>query len=241
MKHQSSLVPPSLFKSANNSDDTLSKLISSLSISNGTNRIKASSPTPRPTLQIFHRILTDLRITTCVSELASVNLLKRYVHVIDNYGERIHELVSEWYEGWIKDSTSEADVERRLEAMVEEVVVGCTLCFGVGGWAGRGDKNDAMSADFFLYVHSLSLLPLCRSVYQKLTCVVRIPAIGITSSPQPSSSSPSCSPTPPLPSTHPSRSRIVSSSSVPTSPLVSHGTFPAAVLLCPSLHFTPLP
>lgn len=117
------------------------------------------------TLQIFHRILNDPRINSCVSELASVDPLRHYVHVIDNYGERIHELVSEWYEGWIKGSTSEADVERRLEAMVEEVVVGCTLCFGVGGWAGRGDKNDAMSADFFLYVHSLLLLRLVRSVY----------------------------------------------------------------------------
>lgn len=76
----------------------------------------------------------------------------RYVHVVDNYGDRIHELVTEWYEGWMKGATSEADFEKRLEAMVEEVVVGNTLCFGVAGWGGRGDKGEAMDADFFLYV-----------------------------------------------------------------------------------------
>lgn len=151
IKHQSPLVPPSLFKSGKDSDSTLSKLTSLLSISsNGTNGIKSSLPVPTPTLQIFHRVLTDPLLTSCVSDFASVPMPARYEHVVNNYGERVHELVTEWYEGWLKGATSEIDVEKRLEAMVEEVVLGNVLCFGVAGWAGRGDKGEAMNADFFL-------------------------------------------------------------------------------------------
>lgn len=94
------------------------------------------------------------------------------MHVVDNYGDRIHELVTEWYEGWMKGATSEADVEKRLEAMVEEVAITNTLCFGVAGWGARGDEGQVMNADFFLYVFPLSPLLLPRSMNLTLAYVL---------------------------------------------------------------------
>lgn len=118
----------------------------------------------------------------------------RYQHVVENYGNRIHELVTEWYDGWLEGATSEAEVEKRLEGMVEEVVVGNVLIFGVGGWGGRGKggAGEGINADFFLWV-LIHLFSAFRGLVLDLTDGDVCRFTGCTSSPPPSSSSPSSS------------------------------------------------
>lgn len=163
------LVPPSLF-SATDSSKLSGKLASSLTIStspqaatskpdlNGsdtTNGIKSREQL-RPTFRVLQHLLTDPTISTSVTAIAQMDPHKRFMYILEHCSQRIHELVSEWYDGWLEGvdatggslSEKEKEVEGRLEAMVEEVIFVQVLIFGVSGWAWR-ETGEAMNADFF--------------------------------------------------------------------------------------------
>jgi hypothetical protein len=83
-----------------------------------------------------------------------VKRLHRYRTVLPVVGDSIAALVEEWADEWLTDSQTDADVEQRLEGMVEEVAWGTVIWFAVRGWQTRGDSGRALNADFFVYVQS---------------------------------------------------------------------------------------
>jgi hypothetical protein len=64
----------------------------------------------------------------------------------------IHNLVQEWTRGWLAGTRSNSEAEVWLKGMLEEVMWGNAVWYGVGGWASRGYSGPAMNADFFLCV-----------------------------------------------------------------------------------------
>jgi hypothetical protein len=81
-------------------------------------------------------------------------------------GSAIHSLVQEWTEEWLSEMCSDEDAEARLKGMVEEVIWGNAIWYGVGGWASRGDSGRVTNADFFLCVPPLP----CFLTATGLTC-----------------------------------------------------------------------
>jgi hypothetical protein len=75
-----------------------------------------------------------------------------YRTVVSEAGNTIAALVEEWANEWLADARTDADVEKRLEGMVEEVAWGHTIWFGVRGWENRGDRGRIFNADFFVWV-----------------------------------------------------------------------------------------
>ena len=79
-----------------------------------------------------------------------------------NKGDTVTELVSDWADEWLEDTRGDADIEKRLEGMVEEVIWGSVIWFGPGGWHARGDSGRPFNADFFvcvlLFPHGISVL-----------------------------------------------------------------------------------
>jgi Questin oxidase-like len=71
---------------------------------------------------------------------------------VTNKGDTLTKLVSEWADEWLEDTCDDADIEKRLEGMVEEVVWGYVIWFGPGGWHTRGDSGRPFNADFIVYV-----------------------------------------------------------------------------------------
>ena len=145
---QTAIFPDSIFSaSLADTDSLLSNIASRLSLS----PTQASAATPlRPSFAFWRQIVED----PSLAPEASVDITSAYSRVLKNKGKHVYDLVSAWYDNWLKGAESEAEVERRLESMLEEVIIGNVLWFGVGGWAGRG-KNGAgkeINADFFLYV-----------------------------------------------------------------------------------------
>ena len=69
-----------------------------------------------------------------------------------NDGDTITKLVDEWAKEWLEDTHGDEEVEKRLEGMVEEVVWGNVIWFGVGGWQARGTSGRPFNADFFVCV-----------------------------------------------------------------------------------------
>ncbi|KAH9974953.1 hypothetical protein BGW80DRAFT_1444565 [Lactifluus volemus] len=58
-------------------------------------------------------------------------------------------LVSEWADQWLQGTHGHEELEKRLEGMVEEVVWGNVIWFGVGGLQSRGNDR-SFNADFFV-------------------------------------------------------------------------------------------
>ena len=84
-------------------------------------------------------------------------------------GSPIHNLVREWTAEWLAGTRSDVDAEVRLKGMVEEVIWGNVIWYGVGGWASRGDSGRAMHADLILYVLPLDLFVFLFTGYHKCT------------------------------------------------------------------------
>jgi len=84
-----------------------------------------------------------------------VKLPDRYRTVVLVAGESIAALVEEWANEWLVGSQTDADVEKRLEGMVEEVAWGTVIWFAVRGWQTRGNRGRAFNADFFV-AHSVT-------------------------------------------------------------------------------------
>ncbi len=122
----------------------------------------ASAPEKRPTFA-FHRRIRDAAFSV---EFPSDPLLQ-YAAVVKSVGGAIHELVQEWTEEWLEGVGARGGVgaEARLKGMVEEVVWGNVIWYGIGGWASRGTNGRGMNADFFKY----ALLCSVRTVERRLT------------------------------------------------------------------------
>ncbi|TFY61421.1 hypothetical protein EVG20_g7066 [Dentipellis fragilis] len=157
---QTPIVPYSLFSSHPDftaaPSASLLKRLASLTVTS-----KSAPSTPlKPTFSLHQRILADPSLTAGVA--IDVSSPKKYEDLIEHSGDRLHELVTEWYEKWLEGATTNEEVESRLEAMVEEVIWGNVMWFGVGGWAGPGKKDGQnINADFYMMhlVTSAHFLP----------------------------------------------------------------------------------
>lgn len=64
-------------------------------------------------------------------------------------GAVVKEFTDNWYDSWtvgVKDD----ELEDRIEGMVEDVLLGSAVLYGVGGYAAKGDR--VFNADFVTYV-----------------------------------------------------------------------------------------
>jgi hypothetical protein len=95
-----------------------------------------------------HRVRDEPRFSV---ELPS-DPRQRYRAVVKAASSTIHNLIQEWTRGWLAGTCSDVEAEVRLKGMLEEVIWGNTVWYGVGGWASCGDSGQAMNAEFFLYV-----------------------------------------------------------------------------------------
>jgi hypothetical protein len=104
----------------------------------------------RPTFAFLRRIRDHRKFG--LSALGDSSEADRYTAVLTNAGDSVVALVSEWADQWLEGTRGDADVEKRLEGMVEEVVWGNVIWYGVGGWQARGDVDRPFNADFFVCV-----------------------------------------------------------------------------------------
>lgn len=112
-------------------------------------------PEKRPTFTFHRRIRDDPAFAV---ELPCSPLL-HYAAVVKSAGGAIRDLVQEWTEEWLAGvgTRGGADTESRLRGMVEEVVWGHVIWYGIGGWASRGGVcGRGINADFFLYVSCMA-------------------------------------------------------------------------------------
>jgi hypothetical protein len=81
---------------------------------------------------------------------------------VTSKGDTLTKLVSEWADEWLEDTRDDADVEKRLEGMVEEVVWGNVIWFGPGGWHACSESSRPFNPDFFVcvlsFLHGISVL-----------------------------------------------------------------------------------
>jgi Questin oxidase-like len=139
---QTELVPPSFF--ANQAGPSiLAGLTSKLSISGVTT---ATLEEKRPTFALLRRIRDHPKFALDPPGHSS------YYDIVTNEGDTLTELVSDWADEWLEDTRGDADIEKRLEGMVEEVVWGIVIWFGLGGWHARGDNGRPFNADFYVCV-----------------------------------------------------------------------------------------
>ena len=157
---QTELVPPSFFVDPPG-PGVLASLMSRLSVSAATT---ATLEEKRPTFAFLRRIRDHPKFMLGSLGLGYSSDGSQYSDVVTNEGETLTELVSEWAEEWLEGTHGDADVEKRLEGMVEEVVWSNVIWFAVGGWHARGDGGRPLNADFFMYVllflYAISLLIL---------------------------------------------------------------------------------
>ena len=108
----------------------------------------APAPEKRPTFAFYRRIQDDPAFAV---ELPS-SLLLQYAAVVKSAGGAIHDLVREWTDEWLAGvgERGGAVAEARLRGMVEEVVWGNVIWYGIGGWASRGTSGRGFNADFFM-------------------------------------------------------------------------------------------
>lgn len=151
---QTEVIPPSYFAtSADTGSGSLSSFMSTLSLATpGGNHVLL--PEKRPTFAFHRRIHDDPAFRV---ELPS-QFMRWYITAMKAVGGAIHNLVQEWTAEWLAGTRSDADAEVRLKGMVEEVIWGNVIWYGVGGWVTRGDSGRAMNADFFLCVSPLDSL-----------------------------------------------------------------------------------
>lgn len=141
---QTELIPSSYFTSSVK-DAELSEPMQRLEIAgSGTS---APAPEKRPTFAFYRRIRDDPAFAV---KLPSSPML-RYAAVLKSAGGAIDDLVREWTEEWLAGvgTRGGADAEARLKGMVEEVVWGNVIWYGIGGWASRGTGGRRFNADFF--------------------------------------------------------------------------------------------
>ncbi len=143
---QTELVPPSFFAKPVG-PGILAGLTSRLSISLAG---PATLAEKRPNFAFLRRIRDHPKFTQ--AGLGDSLEENQYSAIVKNEGDTLTKLVSEWADEWLEDTHGDADIEKRLEGMVEEVVWGNVIWFGVGGWHARGDSGRPFNADFFMCV-----------------------------------------------------------------------------------------
>jgi Questin oxidase-like len=144
---QTELVPPSFFVKLPD-PGLLTGLTSKFSV------LRVSAPDleeKRPTFAFLRRIRDHQKLGRGVLSYDPFGD-PQYTTVVTNVGDSIVALVSEWADQWLEDTRSDEDVEKRLVVMVEEVVWGNVIWFGVGGWQARGSGDRLFNADFFVCV-----------------------------------------------------------------------------------------
>ena len=104
----------------------------------------------RPTFAFLRRIRDHPKFTGALPGNSAEE--DKYDAVVTKEGDTLTKLVSEWADEWLEGTHGDADVEKRLEGMVEEVVWGNAIWFGVGGWHARGNAGRSYNADFFMCV-----------------------------------------------------------------------------------------
>ncbi|KAI0262049.1 hypothetical protein BC834DRAFT_892792 [Gloeopeniophorella convolvens] len=141
---QSKLVPPSFFVKSPE-PGILTGLTSRLSLS----RIVPVLEEKRPTFAFLRRIRDHAQLTPGVLGFP-LEEERQWPAVLTLAGDSITALVNDWAQEWLEGTHGDADVEKRLEGMVEEVAWGNAIWFGVGGWHARGPEGRPFNADFFL-------------------------------------------------------------------------------------------
>jgi Questin oxidase-like len=144
-------VPPSYFTKHTGSG-ILAGLTYKLPISGVTT---ATLEEKRPTFALLRRIRDHPKFA-----LGSGHSL--YSDIVTNKGDTLTELVNDWADEWLEDTRDHADIEKRLEGMVEEVVWGIVIWFGPGGWNARGESSHPFNANLYVCVllspHGISVL-----------------------------------------------------------------------------------
>jgi hypothetical protein len=100
----------------------------------------------------FHRRIRDKFKRNALGVDSSESEDTKYIAVLTNSGDTIVTLVSEWADQWLQGTRSHEEIEKRLEGMVEEVVWGNVIWFGVEGWQARGNGDRSFNADFFVSI-----------------------------------------------------------------------------------------
>ena len=123
-----------------------------------TSRLSISLASPvkleekRPNFAFLRRIRDHPKFTE--DSLGNSLEEDKYTDFVTKEGDTLTKLVTEWADEWLEDTHGDADVEKRLEGMAEEVVWSNAIWFGVGGWHARGNVDRTFNADFFVCVHS---------------------------------------------------------------------------------------
>jgi questin oxidase-like protein len=165
---QTELVPPSFFAKPSG-PSVLSSLRSNLRSRLSISRVTSVTlEEKRPNFAFLRRIRDHPRFT----QAALGHVMEeenKYPAIVVNEGDTLIKLVNEWADEWLEDTHGDADVEKRLEGMAEEVVWGNVIWYGVGGWHARGDSGRTFNADFFVCVLSIptgiSILTVPNSVH----------------------------------------------------------------------------
>jgi len=115
---------------------------------------------PRRTAPVFHEKRTKFALLCLVrDDTKFANDViggpgaesRQYPAVLKTVGDEINLLVNKWCEEWLVGTHNEADIEKRLEGMVEEIIWSVVICFGIGGWQLRGE-GQPLRADFSMCV-----------------------------------------------------------------------------------------
>jgi hypothetical protein len=142
---QPELVPPSFFSKLNESW-ILSGLTSRLSL-------PRDYVEKRPTFAFLRRIRDHPKLSQdALRSQLEVEMQLRHRAVVPKAGDTIAALVEEWANEWLIDARTDADIEKRLEGMVEEIAWGNAIWYSVRGWQTRGDRGRAFNADFVVWV-----------------------------------------------------------------------------------------
>ncbi|KAF8259250.1 hypothetical protein EI94DRAFT_1813630 [Lactarius quietus] len=140
---QTELVPPSFFTKITQ-PGILSGLTSRLSLS-------PVHGEKRPTFALFRRLRDHPKLSQdALRSQLEVKRAHRYRTILPVAGDTIATLVEEWANEWLAGSRTDADVEKRLEGMVEEVAWGFVILFAARGWQTRGECGRVINADFFV-------------------------------------------------------------------------------------------
>jgi hypothetical protein len=153
---QIELIPPSYFTKSellDGDNNLVSDIVSALSLSQSSKNHTLASER-RPTFAFHRRIRDDPAFKIEIPD----NHQQWFPAAMKQVGNAIFCLVQEWTKEWLSGTHSSVDTELRLKGMIEEVIWGNAIWYGVGGWVSRGDDGRATNADFFLSVPSSYVL-----------------------------------------------------------------------------------
>ncbi|KAI0262054.1 hypothetical protein BC834DRAFT_407294 [Gloeopeniophorella convolvens] len=137
--HQTALVPYSLFQAP--AGDVLGKIKAASSAEPAADK--------KINFSLLGRIRDDPAFSPATLGLVHGNGLGEYAAVLKGAGASVTVLIREWTEEWLKGAKDGAEIEKRLEGMLEEIIWSNVIWYGVRGWGARGDAGRVFNADFF--------------------------------------------------------------------------------------------